>query len=76
VQGQTGPSWQDGADVWVLAPKVVRFVRRRRERGKNSLVTMCARCFFVVAVILRIFALHQAKMFRTLESARERFSPN
>src|ERR1700677_1118125 len=25
VQGQAGPSWQDGADVWILTSTVVRF---------------------------------------------------
>ena len=28
VQGQAGPSWQDGAEVWKLTLTVVRFLRR------------------------------------------------
>jgi hypothetical protein len=28
VQGQAGPSWQDGADVWILTATVVRFFGR------------------------------------------------
>ena len=26
MQGQAGPSWQDGADVWILTYTVVRFL--------------------------------------------------
>jgi hypothetical protein len=41
VQGQAGPSWQDGADVWILTSTVVRFLGRvQSEREKFSLVTM------------------------------------
>jgi len=25
VQGQAGPSWQDGAEMWIPTPTVVRF---------------------------------------------------
>jgi hypothetical protein len=40
VQGQTGPSWQDGADVWILTPTVVRFLSFvQSERKKIFLVT-------------------------------------
>jgi hypothetical protein len=28
VQGQAGPSWQDGADVWILTSTVVCFLGR------------------------------------------------
>jgi hypothetical protein len=50
VQGQTGPSWQDGTDKWVLTNTVVRFLGRvKTEREKISLVTMAALCFFIFA---------------------------
>ena len=45
VQGQAGPSWQDGADVWILTATVVRFL----VRVELSLVTMAALCFFIIA---------------------------
>ena len=28
MQGQAGPSWQDGSDVWMLTPTLVRFLGR------------------------------------------------
>ena len=28
VQGQAGPSWQDGADMWILISTLVRFLSR------------------------------------------------
>jgi hypothetical protein len=28
LQGQAGPSWQDGADMWISASTVVRFLGR------------------------------------------------
>jgi hypothetical protein len=37
VQGQAGPSWQDGADGWILTYTVVRFlgrVKRETERER------------------------------------------
>jgi hypothetical protein len=50
VQGQTGPSWQDGTDMWILTNTVVRFLGRvKTEREKISLVTMAALCFFIFA---------------------------
>ena len=39
---------EDGADVWILNSIVVRFLGRFRER-KESLVTMVALCYFIIA---------------------------
>jgi len=36
VQGQTGPSWQDGTDMWILTNTVVRFLGRV-ESGRRFL---------------------------------------
>ena len=49
VQGQTGPSWQDGADLWILTPTVVRFLDGVESGKKIYLVTMSARCFSIIA---------------------------
>jgi hypothetical protein len=49
VQGQAGPSWQDGPDVWILSPTVVRFLGRVQSGESNSLVTMAALCYFIIA---------------------------
>jgi hypothetical protein len=49
VQGQAGPSWQGGADVWRSYSHNSTVFGRRREGKKNSLVTTIGRCFFIIA---------------------------
>jgi hypothetical protein len=42
VQGQAGPSWQDGADIGIPTYTVVRFLGRVQGERKFLLVTMAA----------------------------------
>ncbi len=42
MQGQTEPSWKDGADEWILSSTLVRFLGGV-ESERSFLVTRCAR---------------------------------